>query len=95
MVDHVSLGVKNIERSRRFSDITLRPLGLVRTQDFQASASDYGAMPGELDGEFTVTAKTCGSPCMACMYAFVGPRPRSVHPFYAVRLAAGGTELSR
>ena len=30
MLDHVSLGVTNIERSRRFYDATLRPLGLVR-----------------------------------------------------------------
>ena len=34
MLDHLSLGVTNIERSRRFYDATLRPLGLVRIVDF-------------------------------------------------------------
>ena len=47
MLDHVSLGVKNLERSRRFYDAALRPLGLVRTVDFQGRGSDYGAMAGQ------------------------------------------------
>jgi catechol 2,3-dioxygenase-like lactoylglutathione lyase family enzyme len=34
MLDHVSLGVTNLERSRHFYDETLRPLGIVRTVDF-------------------------------------------------------------
>jgi catechol 2,3-dioxygenase-like lactoylglutathione lyase family enzyme len=35
MIDHVSLGVTDLERSRRFYDFTLRPLGLVRILDFE------------------------------------------------------------
>jgi hypothetical protein len=46
MLDHVSLGVKDLERSRRFYDAALHPLGLVRTVDFQGRGSDYGAMRG-------------------------------------------------
>jgi catechol 2,3-dioxygenase-like lactoylglutathione lyase family enzyme len=34
VLDHVSVGVTNIERSRRFYDAALRPLGLVRIVDF-------------------------------------------------------------
>jgi catechol 2,3-dioxygenase-like lactoylglutathione lyase family enzyme len=34
MLDHVSLGVTDIARSRKFYDATLRPLGIVRTVDF-------------------------------------------------------------
>ncbi len=34
MLDHVSLGVSDIDRSRHFYDATLRPLGLVRTVNF-------------------------------------------------------------
>jgi len=48
MLDHVSLGVSNLERSRRFYDAVLRPVGLVRTVDFQGRGSDYGAMAGQL-----------------------------------------------
>jgi catechol 2,3-dioxygenase-like lactoylglutathione lyase family enzyme len=35
MLDHISLGVTDLERSRRFYDAALLPLGLVRTVDFQ------------------------------------------------------------
>ena len=47
MLDHVSLGVTDINRSRRFYDAVLRPLGLVRIVDFgESRGSDYGAAPG-------------------------------------------------
>ena len=57
MLDHVSLGVTDLERSRRFYDAALRPVGLVRILDFEGRGSDYGAMPGQLDVEFTITAE--------------------------------------
>ena len=50
MLDHVSLGVKDLERSRRFYDAALHPLGLVRTVDFQGRGSDYAAMAGQFWG---------------------------------------------
>ncbi|MGH7988386.1 MAG: hypothetical protein ACREQX_19155, partial [Candidatus Binataceae bacterium] len=57
MLDHVSLGVTKLLRSRLFYDAALRPLGLVRTVDYQR-ASDYGAKRGQLGVEFTITAET-------------------------------------
>jgi catechol 2,3-dioxygenase-like lactoylglutathione lyase family enzyme len=56
MLDHVSLGVTNLERSRHFYDEALRPLGIVRTVDFDRG-SDYGAMAGSLGVEFTITVE--------------------------------------
>jgi catechol 2,3-dioxygenase-like lactoylglutathione lyase family enzyme len=54
--DHVSLGVRDIRRSRHFYDHALRPLGLVRIVDFgNGRGSDYGAAPGSLGVEFTIT----------------------------------------
>jgi len=47
MLDHVSLGVGDLDRSRRFYDAALRPLGLARIVDFGRGA-DYGAAPGSL-----------------------------------------------
>jgi catechol 2,3-dioxygenase-like lactoylglutathione lyase family enzyme len=56
MIDHVSLGVTDLERSRRLYDAALRPLGLVRILDFEGRGSDYCAMAGQLGVEFTITA---------------------------------------
>ena len=58
MLDHISLGVIDLGRSRRFYDAALRPLGLVRIVDFQGRGSDYGAMAGQLGVEFTITAES-------------------------------------
>jgi catechol 2,3-dioxygenase-like lactoylglutathione lyase family enzyme len=33
--DHVSVGVRDLEQSRRFYDAVLRPLGVVRILDFE------------------------------------------------------------
>jgi catechol 2,3-dioxygenase-like lactoylglutathione lyase family enzyme len=58
MLDHVSLGVTNVDRSRHFYDAVLRPLGLVRIVDFgEGRGSDYGAAPGSLGVEFTSPRK--------------------------------------
>jgi len=69
MLDHVSLGVTDLERSRQFSDAALRPLGLVRTVDFQHRGSDYGAMAGQFGVEFTITVETVVSPQSGCICA--------------------------
>jgi catechol 2,3-dioxygenase-like lactoylglutathione lyase family enzyme len=51
MLDHVSLGVRDIDRSRRFYDAALHPLGLVRIVDFGSGrGSDYGAVPPDMGG---------------------------------------------
>jgi catechol 2,3-dioxygenase-like lactoylglutathione lyase family enzyme len=55
MLDHVSLGVTNLERSRHFYD-ELRPLGILRTVDFDRG-SDYSAMAGSLGVECTITVE--------------------------------------
>src|SRR5215469_13471184 len=58
VLDHVSVGVIDLDRSRRFYDAALRPLGLVRIVDFgKDRGSDYGAAPGSLGVEFTITRK--------------------------------------
>ncbi|MGH7933733.1 MAG: VOC family protein [Candidatus Binataceae bacterium] len=92
MLDHVSLGVKNLERSRRFYDAALRPLGLVRTVDFQGRGSDYGAMAGQLGVEFTITAEMRVSPLPGMHVCFLAPNREAVRAFHAAALAAGGTD---
>jgi catechol 2,3-dioxygenase-like lactoylglutathione lyase family enzyme len=63
VLDHVSVGVTNIDRSRRFYDAALRPLGLVRIVDFgNGRGADYGAAPGSLGVEFTIPTKPKSKP---------------------------------
>ena len=93
MLDHVSLGVTNLERSRRFYDTVLRPLGLVRTVDFQGRGSDYGTMAGQLGVEFTITVEASGaSPARGMHICFRAPDRQAVRAFHAVALTAGGRD---
>jgi len=67
MLDHISLGVTDLSRSRRFYDAALRAIGLVRIVDFEEGPeSDYGSMPGPLGVEFTITVKPGVEPSQGC-----------------------------
>ena len=92
MLDHVSLGVTDLERSRRFYDATLRPLGLVRTVDFEGRGSDYGAVPGTLGVEFTITREARVAPLDGLHVCFRAPSREAVQAFHAAALAAGGRD---
>ena len=92
MLDHVSVGVSDIDRSRRFYDAALRPLGLVRTVDF-GRGSDYGAAPGSLGVEFTITRETnVRTPTPGAHVCFRAPSRTAVHDFHAAALRAGGRD---
>jgi catechol 2,3-dioxygenase-like lactoylglutathione lyase family enzyme len=94
MLDHVSLGVSDVSRSRRFYDAVLRPLGLVRIVDFdQVRGSDYGAIPGPLGVEFTITRETnVKAPIPGAHLCFRAPDRAAVGAFHAAALAAGGRD---
>jgi catechol 2,3-dioxygenase-like lactoylglutathione lyase family enzyme len=92
VLDHVSLGVSDIDRSRRFYDAALRPLGLVRTVDF-GRGSDYGAAAGSLGVEFTITRETrIQAPAPGAHICFRAPSRAAVHDFHAAALAWGGRD---
>src|SRR5262249_8831154 len=92
--DHVSVGVTNTGRSRRFYDAALRPLGLVRIVDFgKGRGSDYGAAPGSLGVEFTITNEDeVKTPIPGAHLCFRAPSRQAVNAFYAAALAAGGRD---
>ena len=92
MLDHVSLGVTDLERSRRFYDAVLRPVGLVRTVDFQERGSDYGAMAGQLGVEFTITTESGALPSPGMHLCFRAPDRSAVHAFHVAALQAGGRD---
>jgi catechol 2,3-dioxygenase-like lactoylglutathione lyase family enzyme len=92
MLDHVSLGVSDIDRSRRFYDAALRPLGLVRIVDFgEGRGSDYGAAPGSLGVEFTITGEVeVRTPIPGAHLCFRVPDRAAVDAFHVAALATGG-----
>jgi catechol 2,3-dioxygenase-like lactoylglutathione lyase family enzyme len=94
MLDHVSLGVSNIDRSRRFYDAALRPLGIVRIVDFgNDRGSDYGAAPGSLGVEFTISHEAgVRTPIPGAHLCFRAPDRVAVGAFHAAALAAGGCD---
>lgn len=94
MLDHVSLGVADLERSRRFYDAVLPPLGLVRIVDFGGGrGSDYGATPGSTGVEFTITKEnSVQTPIPGAHLCFRAPSRVAVKAFHQAALAAGGRD---
>ncbi len=92
MLDHVSLGVSDLGRSRRFYDAALRPLGLVRIVDFEGCGSDYGAAPGSLGVEFTITVEAGAQPSRGAHICFRARDREAVEEFHRAALAAGGRD---
>jgi catechol 2,3-dioxygenase-like lactoylglutathione lyase family enzyme len=94
MLDHVSLGVTNISRSRLFDDAVLRPLGLVRIVGFGGDrGSDYGAAPGSPGVEFTITREAnVGTPVPSAHICVRAPDRAAVDAFPAAALACGGRD---
>jgi catechol 2,3-dioxygenase-like lactoylglutathione lyase family enzyme len=93
MLDHVSLGVSDLTRSRRFYDAALRPLGLVRIVNFgNDRGSDYGAAPGQLGVEFTITVGRGTAPAQGVHLCFRARDREAVKEFHSSALANGGRD---
>ena len=93
MLDHVSLGVCDLDRSRRFYDAALKPVGLVRISDFEGDrGSDYGSRPGMLGVEFTITIEQDVRPAIGSHLCFIGRDRDAVDAFYRAALANGGRD---
>ena len=92
MLDHVSLGVSDLERSRRFYDAVLQPLGLVRTVNFEGRGSDYGNAPGQPGVEFTITLEQGAIPSRGAHICFRASDRAAVDTFYRRALTYGGRD---
>ena len=87
MLDHVTLGVSDIERSKAFYDEALRPLGIERLYADGENAAGYGA-----NGKaFFWIGRKSGLQTGAHV-AFTAPDPETVDGFYQAALAAGGKD---
>jgi catechol 2,3-dioxygenase-like lactoylglutathione lyase family enzyme len=87
MMDHVTIGVTDLVRSRDFYDRALKPLGIERLYADGESYAGYGIRPkaffwiGRRDEVRTGTH-----------VAFLAPDRATVHAFYDAALAAGGRD---
>ena len=84
MLDHIGLTVSDYERSCRFYEEALAPLGYKKVMDF-GEVAGFGAQ-----GPTFWIARGDGS--TPIHVAFTSPDRDTVHAFHAAALAAGGTE---
>lgn len=90
MFDHVSIGVKDLDRARRFYDAALAPLGYERLSNSD-SMIGYGS---ERVGLWVMQVE---QPVLADLrsglhFCFVAPTEAAVDAFYAAAVASGGTD---
>ena len=87
MIDHVSIGVRDIAKSKRFYDAALKPLGYACLSESEGSLG-YG------HGGVTLWISTAEHPVPADMksglhFCFAAPTDKSVDAFHAAALVAG------
>jgi catechol 2,3-dioxygenase-like lactoylglutathione lyase family enzyme len=90
MIDHVSLGVRDIARAKRFYDATLNPLGCKCLSE-GAGSLGYGRDAVALwigTAEHPVPANLKSG----LHFCFVAPTPQSVDAFHAAALNNGGRD---
>jgi catechol 2,3-dioxygenase-like lactoylglutathione lyase family enzyme len=93
MIDHVSLGVGNLAKSRSFYDAALKPLGCRRVYEMDM-LSGYGASEEKpffwISGPLRPGQKAPPSP--GSHIAFAAPSRAAVDAFYEAAIAAGGQD---
>ena len=89
MFDHVSIGVADIARSRKFYDAALKPLGYSRLSDGETSLG-YGDKAVSLARRHQEAGQGRGR--MGLHFCFVAPDRAAVDAFHAAALKAGGTD---
>lgn len=91
MLDHVSIGVRDIARARRFYDAALGPLGYACRH---ASEGSLGYGNAEAIAFWISTAERPVPPDLdsGLHFCFAAPTRESVNAFHAAGLAAGGQD---
>lgn len=86
MLDHVTIGITDIEQSKRFYDQALRPLGI---EQLHADATFAGYGSNEV-AVFWIGLRD--HPQSGSHIAFAAPDRNKVDEFYRAALAAGGRD---
>ena len=84
-IDHLTLRVRDLERSRTFYEQALAPFG-IRVVESSQGPIGFGSKGGE---DFWIRE---GQPAGPVHLAFVAPDPPTVDAFHAAALAAGGRD---
>lgn len=90
MLDHVSIGVRDLARTRDFYDAALAPLGYRR-----GHADDTQLGYGDARLQFWVAVSSCPVPDdreSGLHFCFAAPTRASVDAFHAAALKAGGKD---
>jgi catechol 2,3-dioxygenase-like lactoylglutathione lyase family enzyme len=87
MLDHVTIGVSNLTRARKFYDDALKPLGIERLYAEGQIFSGYGA---DKKAVFWIGARD--AVITGAHVAFTAPDRATVDAFHAAALAAGGRD---
>lgn len=90
MLHHISLGVKDLDRSAAFYDAALLPLGYVRVWT-DATAIGYG--PPDAGDKLAIKQREgAAAPGPGFHVAFSAPDRASVHRFHEAALSHGGQD---
>jgi catechol 2,3-dioxygenase-like lactoylglutathione lyase family enzyme len=87
MLDHVTIGVGDLDRSMAFYDLALAPLGISRRYVDGATFAGYG-VPGQ--AFFWIGRRD--AVMSGAHIAFTAPDRATVDAFHAAALAAGGRD---
>jgi len=90
MLDHVSIGVRDIAAARRFYDAALAPLGYRCLSEAPDSLGFGQEAPAFWIS--AVTAPVPADPASGLHFCFTAPTRASVDAFHAAALAAGGKD---
>ena len=90
MLDHVTIGVRDIEQSMKFYDRALRPLGISRLYAEDNRSAGYGIAPKAFFWIGTRETSQTGA-----HVAFAANDRATVDRFYQEALAAGGKDNGR
>ncbi len=90
MFDHISIGVRDLARSRRFYDATLGALGYDRLSVDDSSLGYGKGAVGLWIG--VAAAPVPPDPGSNLHFCFTAPTRASVDAFHAAALAAGGSD---
>jgi len=90
LLDHVTIGVRDIERSMKFYDRALRPLGIARLYAEAKEYAGYGISPKAF---FWIGLRDM--PQTGAHIAFTAQDRATVDRFYDEAIAAGGRDNGR